>query len=365
MDQTTSSHPSPRVILYYPTISIPNIDWLRRAIFYFDKVASIVPASIYFSGEIANTHIELPPEIEFLQKEGVFEPIAPDELVHRSDKAGWTTYINPFIDDFKTMVHDARFRARLNSNTEKRFVRVHRGKLNSELFSILSQEGLLQEHDETWYLVEETTALLYMSMLAQVLADTDLTRRVVPGTDRQEYQELLYYALAPEKEYLRLGLHNVLPMPREDVSFDDILKFKEKRKAELIGYRATLDKLQEEITSVDNVAEVQHKLDQFKDAQYKSLQDLSAALNDSGIATIWGTMEALIQKDMTLFAGAAAYAGYAVSPVAGMTTMGVAGVIKVGKYRIERRNDRRAKLRESPQAYLYQGQKEGILTKND
>jgi hypothetical protein len=176
---------------------------------------------------------------------------------------------------------------------------------------------------------------------------------------------LLYYALAPEKEYLRLGLHKVLPMPREDVSFDDILQFKEKRKSELIGFRATLDNLQQEIASAHNVAEVQHKLDQFKDAQYKSVQDLSTALNDSGIGMFWGTMEALLQVDMTFFSVAAGGAGYALSPVVGMMAIGAAGVIKVGNYRIERGNDRRAKLRESPHAYLFHGQKEGILTRKE
>lgn len=32
-----------RTILYYPTINIPNDEWLRHALLYYDQVSSIIP----------------------------------------------------------------------------------------------------------------------------------------------------------------------------------------------------------------------------------------------------------------------------------------------------------------------------------
>jgi hypothetical protein len=42
-----------------------------------------------------------------------------------------------------------------------------------------------------WMLVEKTTALLYLSLLAKYLSAID-EEATVPGTDRQEYRDLVY-----------------------------------------------------------------------------------------------------------------------------------------------------------------------------
>jgi hypothetical protein len=55
-----------RTVLYYPTISIPNGAWLRRALFYFDEIASIVPSTLYFSGELGPALSALPVFMELL-----------------------------------------------------------------------------------------------------------------------------------------------------------------------------------------------------------------------------------------------------------------------------------------------------------
>ncbi len=69
-----------RTVLYYPTISIPNGAWLRRALFYFDEIASIVPSTLYFSGELGPALVVVSDEVLFLESEGVFRRMTPDNL---------------------------------------------------------------------------------------------------------------------------------------------------------------------------------------------------------------------------------------------------------------------------------------------
>jgi hypothetical protein len=52
-----------------------------------------------------------------------------------------------------------------------------------------------------WAFVEESTALLYMSMLAQLLADT-ADESTIPGTDSTGYEALAYSAPTPDKASL-------------------------------------------------------------------------------------------------------------------------------------------------------------------
>jgi hypothetical protein len=78
-----------RTILYFPTIAVPNGTWLRRALLYWDEVASIVPQG--YTGE---SLIPYTPEVQYLLSEGVFKPISPTRLRQHSElerefKAAW------------------------------------------------------------------------------------------------------------------------------------------------------------------------------------------------------------------------------------------------------------------------------------
>jgi len=68
-----------QTVLYYPTISIPNTDWLRQSLFYFDKIASIAPRMVW-DPDKEKVFVPLTPELEYLQHEGVYEPLDPESL---------------------------------------------------------------------------------------------------------------------------------------------------------------------------------------------------------------------------------------------------------------------------------------------
>lgn len=60
------------MILYYPSIEIKDGDWLRKAILYWDKVASIVPEGNYSDDSWR--------DMRYLLNVDLYEPIYPSEL---------------------------------------------------------------------------------------------------------------------------------------------------------------------------------------------------------------------------------------------------------------------------------------------
>ena len=55
-----------QTILYYPTINIPNENWLKNALLYWDNISSIVPYEDYYN---------LSPHLLYLQSCEIYKPI--------------------------------------------------------------------------------------------------------------------------------------------------------------------------------------------------------------------------------------------------------------------------------------------------
>ena len=359
-----------RTILYYPTISIPNGEWLRRALFYFDEVASIVPQVVKHSGETGELLVPLSPELEYLHGEEVFRPIPPEKLVFTESGIKWKD-AKRLGAEFHAAVLDPQFKKQLG----RRFVRVHFNKLSVSNMDFLAGEGLLKsdapeegKDEGNWFQVEERTALLYMSMLAQELADIDM-QATIPGTDRPDYEELIYGTRSPENAIpcFQMHLRNVLPVPRQDVEFEKIIAFKRKRKDELNRYRKRIDDLQKQLSQVTKPADVKQTLVQFEEAQQTALIDLAAALQSAKLATIWGSVKTLINAKNPFLWGAGAVA-LGQAPAIGTLPISIAiagavvsGTVEVGSYLVDQRNKRRATERESSFTVLYHAKAEGIL----
>lgn len=58
--------------------------------------------------------------------------------------------------------------------------------------------------------------------------------------------------LAEKSRVLEVNLYNSLPIPSPNVSFDDILKFKERRRDELLEFRFALDQFQFELSHLND-----------------------------------------------------------------------------------------------------------------
>lgn len=348
-----------RTILYYPTIDVPPGAWLRQSILYWDEIASIVPQR--WDG---TEYTSFTPEVEYLYGEGEFRPVRPKKLIHHS-----YSKVRDFASEFKTIVNTKKFKSHLPVGGDRRLeFNIHQDKISIELLQFLQSRELAEDHEGEWIKFEKNTAFLYMSLLAQYLAEVD-RNMTLPGTDRREYQELIYDKSEFNEGFACLDARftNTLPIPRDDISLSDIVTFKRNYRQELLRFRNVIDDFKERLSSSEEKKEIKEELINFKEKIELELEDLNSALSDFGISTISGSLRTLVNvKSPTLWSTIGVATGEAPKiaqlPIEWTAAgLGLLGFIEIGCHLVDKRNERRAKLRDSSFAYLHHADQERIL----
>ncbi len=360
-----------RTVLYYPTISIPDNWWLRQAVFYFDEVASIVPQNMTWEGESRGLLSPLTPELTFLQQEKIFRAISPEQLTLGRGGRGWDEAVQ-IGNDLRAIVATEGHRTQRSDE----YVHVHRGKTNDYILGILQSEGLIKPAESTpynegdpfdWMLVEKNTALLYLSLLAKYLSAID-EEATVPGTDRQEYRDLVYGGIQEEEGETGVQLHlqKVLPVPKPGTDMRKIIEFTRKRKDELLRFRSGIDDLEDKLAKSQDKEEVRRNLIHFAEKQQIEVSNLSAALGDAKIETVFGSVKTLVKSNSPAFwsslvalGGIAAAAPVIAIPAA--IVGGVMAVCEVSTYLMDRRVKARSQVKQSSIAYLHYARAEGLI----
>lgn len=356
-----------RTVLYYPTISIPDNWWLRQAVFYFDEVGSIVPQTMTFGGESLGQLIPLTPELEFLQKEGIFRAISPEQLTLGR---GWDE-AHQLQEDLREILTTERHHAQRSEE----YVHVHRGKTNDSILSLLQSDGLVKPAESTpykgevwdWMLVEKNTAFLYLSLLAKYLSAID-KEATVPGTDREEYLDLAYGAKQEKdgENGVQLHLQKMLPVPKPETDIRKIVEFKRERNDELLQFRSSIDDLENKLAKAQDREEVRDNLIHFTEKQQIEVSNLSAALRDAKIETVFGSVKALVKSNSPGFWGSLlAIGGIAAGTppisIPAIVVGGVMAVCEVSTYLMDRRLRARSLEKQSAVAYLHYAKAEGII----
>lgn len=352
-----------KTILYYPTITIPTGPWLRQALLYWDEIGSIVPLNDFDQ----RTLVPYSPDIEWLGNQGVFRPFSPQLISRQGGRV-----VDDFEDELSDAIRSPDFRKLLPEVSKRQFsARVHKDKVSDEVYEVLKRKHLAQEkrHDPDWYYFENAMALLYMAKLAKYLAAGD-EQPTLLGTDLREYEHLNFRTRVLDNGVVSLtaAFLNVLPVPREDVSLDDILQFKRRRREHLLRFRQLLDDFENKLAACKSEVEAKNVVGGFSTKLQASLADLEAVLKDSKIATFWGSMESLIKPTspawlppaLVAVGKAASIATVPVSWAIGGTV--VAGTIVVGKYLTDKRNERRAVLRQSQLSYFFEAKRDRIIS---
>jgi len=356
--QTTSS--PKRTILYYPTITIPTSDWLRRSLLYWDEIGSIVPMDYE-----ERTLIPYSSDIQYLKGEGIFRPFRPTDLASHGEK------VQELQKELISIIESRQFQ-NLLPRREMRSLRsrVHRDKVSGNIVNYLEHWGLAQRDKDNseWISFEHHTALLYMGILAKYLADED-SMATVPGTDLQEYENLIFKAMLPSDGFACVSTNylNVVPVPREDVRLSDIIEFKRKRQSELLEFRQQLNEFHKNLRACQSKSDANDVAATFSEKITKEINNLKAVMDDSRLATIVGSLKTIIKLDSpALLATAGVMVGQA-TQIANISIqwsavgIGILGAIEIASFLSDKRNERRATLRDSAFAYLYHAQQEGIL----
>jgi hypothetical protein len=350
-----------RNILYYPTIDIPQNNWLRHALLYWDEVSSIIPE---------NLDSRISPHIDYLIHEEEFRSIRPESFFRNEKHCDlW----NDFEKDLYKIISSDEFQTKLKLDYPSGRYNIHENntgigniyhsKTLDMLLLRLQRENLVKinNEDREWLLFEKNTALVYMSLLAKYLAEIDGEHTVI-GTDNLEYEKMNFRRVNSNEGFptLNLSLDYILPTPADNVPFEKIIDFKRKRKDNLLKFRRELKDFQEKLAHAKSNSELKDNVATFQESMKLELRDLAEVLKDSNIQVVYNSFKSLIDvKSPSMWLKAGTLVTLPVNWAA--LGIGVMSLIEVSGSFIEHRNKTRASLRDSSFSYIYQAQKDGII----
>jgi hypothetical protein len=369
-----------RTILYYPTINIPSNDWLKNAVLYWDEVSSIVPREWRDDNSIS-----LSDDIELLMDEGLFRPIHPGQLLR--NPTSWQA-VDDMTEEFISIVKSEHFKrilqrrkislSRIHAEkiTKSRLVgkgsRVHLDKTNDRIIMFLREERLAIPNKSSWqwFQVESVTALLYMSLLAKYIAAAD-THHTVIGTDLQVYEKLNFRQTRYGEGIgiINCNFNGLIPSPAKTTSMKDIVKFKRKRKANLMAFRRFLLDIQTKLSAATTNEEVKEILVSAQEHLKKGLKDLNDVFKDSKLDMVVKSVKSIINvQSSTVVTGAALllneqYKVTGLPDLVKASAIAAAGIIDITSGYLEARNQRREFERSSPFSYLYHAQRARVVSR--
>lgn len=285
-----------QTILYYPKINIQDGTWLRNAILYWDEVSSIVPYENY---------PDFSPEVLYLQNLGVYKAIYPTDL-----------FFSEFADDFcdaivrRISVYNRSIsRNGKTQNKRERFHQnkiyapalqklIHYGKFPSTLLDYFNGKKFINNcNSDGWMEIDSKIAQIYMRTLAEYsikCSDKD----IVLGTDTASHCQDIYRYSRNHKDIqtqcCKINIKNCLPQPSMDVSFEDILNFKERRKDELYLFRTKIRELETNIYSADRPELIRHYESQFAESWRHCSNDFYRVLKEAKIKFFLGSLISLV-----------------------------------------------------------------------
>jgi hypothetical protein len=378
-----------RTILYYPYISVPG-DWLKKSLLYWDEIGSIIPR--HYVGR------SITPEMEFLKREEIFRHFEPSDLMSSPMEI-----TREFHNEFKSVVNSSRFNKiirgsylRRRNHKQRRHSRndeaipsnflranatpIHFDKISHGLLNFLDKRNLaipqpnrelMSEYSDNpgdWFLMEKNTAGLYMSLLAKYLAEID-TNATVPGTDSEDYHRLNFDSKDNQDAFYCYSttLHDLLPAPRDTVSIEDLLEYKNRRIDELYLLRFEISEFQKNLSNAESPAHIKEITISFAERMRREVNIIKQTMQETGIESQLGTLQTFVKMGVpTLLTGMTgpilSNLGIMQVPVElSVAAAATVGLINVSTHMVGRRNQRRVYLRDAPFSYLYYGQSEGII----
>ena len=206
--------------LYFPYISVPEVDWTFHTLLYWDKLASIVPMD----------HVDDPrllqPFMRDLVREGLVEQLFPGVHLWRMP-----AFSSSFVAYIQRRAKRPRRLNRIGPppGPEPR-VKIHMEKMG-DIPRVLTELGVAEKVDHLWYAVDESVANVFMAYLATCLGALPEVN-AAPVTHEIKYAATFgdlrnNYARndSTHKAKARTAIiRAVLPRPAETVTLDQVLR---------------------------------------------------------------------------------------------------------------------------------------------
>lgn len=336
-----------RNLLYYPSIEIPNKEWLLSALLYADSISTIVPYDVMAKPDFDD-------DLRYLYELKVYRPV----------------YIENVLNDYKQQFGEFE-KLFIKATTGEQFKKLsvpgvidqpamlYHQKLTSGIRYHLKQEGLIKGEGGMGVVTNETAALLYMALLAQYVAKVSEKDLVIPSTDLKKYEAIAFTLTEEKVPAFTILLDNVLPIPAPGSSVKQIMAFKRVRKDELFHFRQYLNSVQEKLRKAETKSQVLEVLVNTQEEIEKGIRDLERTMKEGGIKAFFTSFESLLKLDSPKLFQTLTAAGIVstpIHPIAGVATgmIGVAGGM-VSSYLTSKRE-----IDQSSLAYLFRAQKAGI-----
>ena len=304
--------------LYFPYISVPNVDWTIKTLFYWDKLSSIVPMD----------HIDAPeqfsPFMLSLVQEDLVEQIFP------------ARYLNQIPDFEKCFIKLIRYRLtryrQLKSQdlsvcgsrghskkTAHQTSIIHAEKLG-EIPEFLIEVGLAKRLGGAWYEVNSWAANLFMAYLASCLGALGQIN-AAPVTNKTLFLGMFgnltpRYKVARSKHHSKARdviLRSLLPVPSEKVTLDELLKFKSDHGQLLPDLRRSIEAHCSIVATLPNAEDRINVTEQFVSECKGAVDEITDAMKPTWNNITFGSIAPLFGAGFTLAATANAneLAGYA------------------------------------------------------
>jgi hypothetical protein len=335
-----------RTLLYYPSITIKNPGWIRQSILYWDEIAAIVPREA-----AKEPHQFL--DLTILAQYGLYQMIDPGEYVRQNTE---------LADEFIAFLKSKKERGVIKDTSEVNRYEIRSGKMHRKLREYLIEKEYAEDIGDHKLSVTKVEALSYMAFLAKYLADQARRSAVTPSTDYGLYRDLVFAPNSPRTGFpgLNFTLHNVLPVPLDNVPIEKILEFKKKRELELFQFRETIDQFEAALRQAQEKGEIQHILQVFSEKITINVEVLHRLANDQRISTRLGTLENILKiENLEVILD---LAEIVTNPISMSTARKViSGSLSAGKYMLDKSNERRRNLSRGSYSLLYYAQQEGII----
>lgn len=275
----------PQTILYYPTINIHDGAWLRNAVLYWDEVSSIIPYENYGG---------LSPELVYLKDEGVYSPVYPCDLFYSEHATDFCNSIKTRIAAYdRAITKDHKLGKKKKTACRKEvyapalYELIHYKKLPKKLLKYFMEERFISDCNcDGWMQIDSRIAQIYMRTLAEYSIKCS-PKDMVLGTDTLAHSREIYNHARSRTELqtqcCKINILNCLPQPAMDVSFEDILHFKRKRKDELDAFREKIRELETNIYRATSYEEIKHHETHFTENWQHYSKDYYKVLGESKI----------------------------------------------------------------------------------
>jgi hypothetical protein len=271
--------------LYYPYIHLGDEHWLKVAALYYESLARIVPYgyptadSAFVKALDAKTAFikNITPRQEIMEIQDGFLAFAREHLA--SPEARETVW------------------SKLDGQLPPVIAVLHRNKFEAAVLGELIELGLASEPndwDAEWYPLDPLTAVLYMTFLANRVAE----RRGLPVvTDDPTLQPLLRafqsdssrdsdaaYALAS------LVIETEIPVNLDQISVNQIVEFRESSELERLRFYEALRGVSKDLTLVEDAKALKDLLEHKQKLIRDAISGLELCYLNTGIACVTGLL---------------------------------------------------------------------------